>query len=611
MTAEEILRQFTHVKRANPTAWTARCPSHEDTSCDSLSLRATTDRMLLHCFAGCAVEPITHAVGLRVADLFFVAPSAPPPLSSQIIAIYDYTTHEGDLLHQVVRFGPKKTFKQRRPDGHGGWTWNMQGVHRVWYRLHELVEAESIWVVEGEKDAEALAALGLTATTTPGGSEAFGQSDYAAQLSRLLVGKREVLALRDNDPAGLGYREAVAAACHAEGLTVKLVDLPGVGPKEDVSDWLAAGHPVEELVQIAATAPTWTPSAVPSRWPVYDAADPWEDVTLPSWILEPVLPERGVMWVAGTAHAGKSLFMQYLCLCLAVGRAQACGHFPVTRRPRIFYVSKEDGRGRFKVRRADILAAWDGARVDPVALRCIFREPINLLDADDIAELVRLCRDDGRTILVLDTWTALTPGSDPDSPKEQAALARIVVDLAERIEGLVIVIDHARKNPPAGVSLADLYGPSQKAQRAEHALVLRKLEGDDHRIEVLIDSKDLDGEVRFFLDRSTAGSGKEKWSYAGTVAKVAEQQRAKGSANREAVCQVLPPAADDSIRMEEILKRLQAAKVELEESTIRRHLRSLVTAGRVHKTGDKATARYWQAQTIGQEPSTRSDDDVC
>jgi len=38
-------------------------------------------------------------------------------------------------------------------------------------------------------------------------------------------------------------------------------------------------------------------------------------------------------------------------------------------------------------------------------------------------------------VLVLDTWTALSPGSDPDSPKEQAALARVVVDLAEASAG--------------------------------------------------------------------------------------------------------------------------------------------------------------------------------
>jgi hypothetical protein len=42
------------------------------------------------------------------------------------------------LLYQVVRFAPKD-FRQRRPDGPGGWTWNLKGVRRVLYRLFELL----------------------------------------------------------------------------------------------------------------------------------------------------------------------------------------------------------------------------------------------------------------------------------------------------------------------------------------------------------------------------------------------------------------------------------------------------------------------------------------
>ena len=90
----------------------------------------------------------------------------------QIVAAYDYCDEHGDLLFQVCRFEPK-TFHQRRPDGKGGWIWNVKGRRRVPYRLPELIAAPAdciVFVVEGEKDADRLASLGFVATCNPGGA---------------------------------------------------------------------------------------------------------------------------------------------------------------------------------------------------------------------------------------------------------------------------------------------------------------------------------------------------------------------------------------------------------------------------------------------------------
>ena len=90
-----------------------------------------------------------------------------------IAAVYEYHDETGVLLYASVRFEPK-AFRQGKPDGQGGLTWNMAGVRRVPYRLPELVRAaqagELVWIVEGEKDADRLAALGLVATTNVGGA---------------------------------------------------------------------------------------------------------------------------------------------------------------------------------------------------------------------------------------------------------------------------------------------------------------------------------------------------------------------------------------------------------------------------------------------------------
>ncbi|HYV35510.1 MAG TPA: hypothetical protein VE988_07390, partial [Gemmataceae bacterium] len=95
----------------------------------------------------------------------------------RIVATYDYTDERGQLLYQAVRLEPgadgaKKTFRQRHPDGNGGWTWNVKGVRLVPYRLPELTGDSSrpVFIVEGEKDADTLASIGLIATTNPMGA---------------------------------------------------------------------------------------------------------------------------------------------------------------------------------------------------------------------------------------------------------------------------------------------------------------------------------------------------------------------------------------------------------------------------------------------------------
>ena len=67
--------------------------------------------------------------------------------------------------------------------------------------------------------------------------------------------------LPDNDDPGRQHTEQVAASCHAAGLPVKVVNLPDLPKKGDVSDWLNAGHTKAELIQLAKSTATYVPSA--------------------------------------------------------------------------------------------------------------------------------------------------------------------------------------------------------------------------------------------------------------------------------------------------------------------------------------------------------------
>jgi AAA domain-containing protein len=243
---EQLLDHLQSVKRAK-NGYTAKCPGHDDQQA-SLSICAGNDgRVLLRCFAGCKVEQIVSAVGLTLADLFPRNGNG----ARKIVATYDYQDERGTLLFQSVRYEPKD-FTQRRPDGHGGWVWNLAGVRRVPYRLRELLTAdpsETVFLDEGEKDTDNLRKIGLTATTNPQGA-----GKWRKEYSQYLAG-RVVVILPDNDEAGEQHALQVARALLPVAAAVKIVRLPGLPPKGDVSDWLAQGHTKEELIAMVGAAP--------------------------------------------------------------------------------------------------------------------------------------------------------------------------------------------------------------------------------------------------------------------------------------------------------------------------------------------------------------------
>ena len=181
------------------------------------------------------------------------AKSAPAPKASKaptkIVSTYDYRNEQGELLMQVVRMEPK-TFRQRRPDGER-WSWSVKDVRVVPYRLPELAAAPDavVYLVEGEKDADRLASLGLVATCNAGGA-----GKWRKEHSEFLRG-RHVVVLPDNDDAGREHARKAVKALRGIATDVRVVELPDLPEKGDVSDWLDAGGSVEALEDMLKEAP--------------------------------------------------------------------------------------------------------------------------------------------------------------------------------------------------------------------------------------------------------------------------------------------------------------------------------------------------------------------
>lgn len=252
----DLIAKLEGVKKQG-AGYQARCPAHDDHRA-SLSLTERSGKILVHCHAGCAAGDVLGAVGWEMSDLFEKPVRAngqarTPGNLGPIVTSYDYRDERGELLYQVTRHDPKD-FRQRKPDGTGGWKWSLGDVRRVLYRLPELIGADpdaTVFIVEGEKDADALARAGLVATCNVGGA-----GKWRAEYGDCLKG-RDVVILPDNDQPGRNHADQVARALKGRARSVKVIDLPGLPDKGDVSDWMAAGGDAEALCVLAENAPEW------------------------------------------------------------------------------------------------------------------------------------------------------------------------------------------------------------------------------------------------------------------------------------------------------------------------------------------------------------------
>lgn len=167
-----------------------------------------------------------------------------------IVATYPYVDQDGVLLFEVCRRHPK-TFSQRSPTGTGGWIWTVKGVKRVPYRLPELLKsdpAKPVFLVEGEKDVDALRSIGLTASCNSGGA-----GKWSKALNSHFKG-RDVIVLPDNDEAGKSHASVITGLLRGVAARLRVLQLPDLPPKGDSSDWLKAGGTAEKLLALLGSA---------------------------------------------------------------------------------------------------------------------------------------------------------------------------------------------------------------------------------------------------------------------------------------------------------------------------------------------------------------------
>lgn len=342
-----------------------------------------------------------------------------------LICTYSYTDEYDVLGYQVLRFEPK-AFAQRRPDPReqGEWIDNLEGVRLMPYRLSDVLEGialgHPIYIVEGEKDSDNGAKLGLVTTTTAMGTAGKGHWVRGAY-DEFFAGADVVLVPDQDGGKGTALAREIGKRLKPIAASVRVLTLP----VKDLSLWIEGGGtrdafdalPLEDFVEPNGHAnghdkggaglaqdwqPPWEPPGekaqakppVPVRL-IYPFPIIAEDIPRRAWLVPGLLLRRHVSVLVAPPGSGKSLLTLQLAIMSATGMSWGGWH-PRGNIKTLIINSEDD---------ADEMRRRLSAAVD------VMREKMEINDDDlreriaiaDQPETIIIAKSDARTKTVMQT----------------------------------------------------------------------------------------------------------------------------------------------------------------------------------------------------------------
>jgi hypothetical protein len=291
-----------------------------------------------------------------------------------------------------------------------------------------------VFYLEGEKDVDRARSVGLLATTNPMGAGKW-RDEYAAFFQG-----RHVVVLPDNDADGAHHAKLVVQGVAHVAASVKVVNLPGLPLKGDLSDWLDAGHTRDELEQLIASTPVVDSRLATMGEPSNEnrrstsgfvltpldtlLAEPTE---LTSYLVDDMLPVAGLSLCAAKPKVGKSTLARNLALAVArgepfLGRATIAGP--------VIYLALEE-------KRAEVKAHFErmGATDELIIVH------VGLAPADALHALARVVAEYKPVLAIVDPLLKLVRLSDANDYAEVSRSLEPLIDLA-RTSGCHIFCTH-------------------------------------------------------------------------------------------------------------------------------------------------------------------------
>jgi len=362
MDTETIAKALGNAKHVNGN-WLASCPvvGHGRGNGDknpSLSIKEDNGKLLFHCHGGCDQHSVFDAV--RERNLL-------PALQRQEYSLalikgelmtmptleqeWEYKDEQGETLFVKRRFKTNtekgKTYSLHKVDAAGRRQGTMTGARIVPYRLPELLNAReagrAIYLVEGEKAADALVSIGAIATTSHAGA-----SHWPADITQYFTGA-VVIVVPDCDAPGWKYAKRVVEALLPVAKAIRVLDfnLPELG--DDAYEWVADGGDRAKLAELAKALPVITnlDQVLTPEWIVprettevtvepdnFDRNEPpilvprqllkiesWDDIEDEpvEWLIKDLLPRRSLVALYGPPGSFKSFVALSIAEAIATG----------------------------------------------------------------------------------------------------------------------------------------------------------------------------------------------------------------------------------------------------------------------------------------------------
>jgi len=364
--------------------------------------------------------------------------------------IYPYFDADGAEAYQVCRMYPK-TFRQRRPDGRGGYIYKMDGVEPLPYNLPAIMQNpdQPVFVVEGEQCADVLSEAGLLSTTNHGGA-----GKWLDAHAQHLEG-RNVIVIPDNDEAGARHADKVVASLWGKAGQIKRVDLPGLPDKGDVVDFLRE-HTLGELVEIVQDTPALSEAPQVSDDAVADedgAIERYQTMrrdavfSMPpvEFLVDGLITDTGFTMMYGAPGTGKSFLAIDIALSVAHGvpwQGQEVKPGPV------LYIAGE-GIGGFGKR----WKAWEnhhGVKDEPDMY--LLPTAVNFREEEDIARLVATIEDIGQrfSLVIVDTVARAIAGAEENSSTDMGLFVAACDEIKALTGGALLAVHHAGKDSSRG-----------------------------------------------------------------------------------------------------------------------------------------------------------------
>jgi 5S rRNA maturation endonuclease (ribonuclease M5) len=434
----------------------AVCPAHDDKRA-SLRIRDVGDRALVYCHAGCKLAAILNALGMpdsAASDYHWTGDGNREPE-----AIYSYVAEDGKPLYEVRRF-EGKSFVAYLPGA------NSSGIgktRRVLYRLPRVIDAvrngRLVFIVEGEKDVQAIERAGGVATCNPFGA---GKGKWKREYSEVLRGGH-IVVVADRDEPGRDFARTIAASLDKIAADVTIVE---AREGKDASDHFAAGFGFADFVLVASdTAEDESRPRSTGRHPRFLDMTKAMSLGPPAYLCKPIIADGAVTTVTGIRGDNKTWLGMMLCNSIESG-----GEFAGLncRQGNALYIDVENGE-RIMGNRFTLLG------IDPNAFTVADGTGIHL--PRDVNVIRDMIADSGASFVVLDSLRRLAPRADESSSNDMTPIYEALTTLARSTGCALLVLHH--RSPKFGA--ADSRGSSAIEDQSDLFFVLERIRNDPER----------------------------------------------------------------------------------------------------------------------------------